>query len=233
MEKRAGDNLIWEGDPHFGDWLSFASTRSDYMGAYTLKDLIATAYFSYSSSIVAKVAEILSKEKDASYYRDLSEKVRLAFNEEFVTSTGRLVSHTQTAYTLALAFDLLDEETADKSAGKMLLKTTKDLIHYSQKVRKNLTEAYRLRAINFWLLNKPNKALKNFNKSIKTAISFDGNLELSRTYFEAGKFLRDSNNKKERINGMNGTECLIKAKSMFEEMNLQWDLKEHEKYLEG
>jgi len=119
MEKRAGDNLIWEGDPHFGDWLSFASTRSDYMGAYTLKDLIATAYFSYSSSIVAKVAEILSKEKDASYYRDLSEKVRLAFNEEFVTSTGRLVSHTQTAYTLALAFDLLDEETADKSAAHL------------------------------------------------------------------------------------------------------------------
>jgi alpha-L-rhamnosidase len=89
------------------------------MGAYTLKDLIATAYYSYSSSIVAKVAEILGNEKDASYYRDLSEKVRLAFNEEFVTSTGRLVSHTQTAYTLALAFDMLDDETANKSAGHL------------------------------------------------------------------------------------------------------------------
>jgi len=116
MNERAGENLIWEGDPHFGDWLSFASTRSDYMGAYTLKDLIATAYYAYSSSIVAKVADILGNEKDASYYRELSEKVRLAFNREFVTSTGRLVSHTQTAYTLALAFDLLDEETADLSA---------------------------------------------------------------------------------------------------------------------
>ena len=30
---------------------------------------------------------------------------------------------------------------------------------------------------------------------------------------------------------MNGTECLLKARSMFEEMNLQWDLKEYEKYI--
>ncbi len=119
MKERAGEDLIWEGDPHFGDWLSFASTRSDYMGAYTLKDLIATAYYAYSSSIVAKVADILGNETDATYYQELSEKVRLAFNEEFVTSTGRLVSHTQTAYTLALAFDLLDEETAEKGAAHL------------------------------------------------------------------------------------------------------------------
>ncbi len=116
MEARAGENLIWEGDPHFGDWLSFASTRSDYMGAYTLKDLIATAYYAYSSSIVGKVADILGYEKEATHYQQLSEQVRLAFNKEFVTSSGRLVSHTQTAYTLALAFDLLDKETAVKSA---------------------------------------------------------------------------------------------------------------------
>jgi alpha-L-rhamnosidase len=128
MEQRAGEDLIWEGDPHFGDWLSFASTRSDYMGAYTLKDLIATAYYSYSSSIVARVADILGIEKDAGYYRELSEKVRLAFNEEFVTPKGRLVANTQTAYTLALAFDLLDEETAKKSAA-FLAKDVEEFRH--------------------------------------------------------------------------------------------------------
>jgi hypothetical protein len=30
---------------------------------------------------------------------------------------------------------------------------------------------------------------------------------------------------------MNGTECLIKARSMFKEMNLQWDLAKYEKYI--
>ena len=116
MKQRAGEDLIWDGDPHFGDWLSFASTRSDYMGAYTLKDLIATAYYAYSSSIVAKVALVLGKEDDAVYYSKLSNKVKEAFNEEFVTPNGRLVANTQTAYTLALAFGLLDEEQAKKAA---------------------------------------------------------------------------------------------------------------------
>ncbi len=116
MKQRAGDDLIWDGDPHFGDWLSFDASRSDYMGAYTVKELIATAYFSYSSQLVSKTASVLGNETDANYYSDLSQQVKKAFNAEFVTPNGRLVAHTQTAYTLALAFDLLDEETAEKSA---------------------------------------------------------------------------------------------------------------------
>ncbi len=116
MKERAGEDLIWTGDSHFGDWLAFASNRSDYMGAYTVKDLIATAYYSYSSSIVAKTAAILGYEKEARYYTQLSEQIKKAFKEEFVTPNGRLVAHTQTAYTLALAFDMLDSETAKKSA---------------------------------------------------------------------------------------------------------------------
>jgi len=117
MEEHAGDDYIWqENDHHYGDWLAYASTRSDYMGAYTAKDLIATAYFAYSSSIVARVASILGRNEDAEYFSDLSGKVREAFNLEYVTPNGRLVANTQTAYTLALAFNLLDEATAQKSA---------------------------------------------------------------------------------------------------------------------
>nr|NQU89914.1 AAA family ATPase [Bacteroidota bacterium] len=121
----------------------------------------------------------------------------------------------------------------DDGDRKTMLKTSKQLIKHANKAKKNLTEAYGLRAIALWLLNKPSGAIRNFEKSIKSGLSYDCTLELSRTYFEAGKFLRDPKNKKERINGMNGTECLMKAKSMFEEMNLQWDLMEYEKYLEG
>ena len=116
MKQRAGADLIWDGDQHFGDWLSFDVSRSDYMGAYTTKDLIATAYYSYSSRLVSMVASVLGKEVDARYFSELSNKVKGAFNDEFVTPNGRLVSHTQTAYTLALAFDLLDENTAGKAA---------------------------------------------------------------------------------------------------------------------
>jgi class 3 adenylate cyclase len=114
--------------------------------------------------------------------------------------------------------------------GKVLLRTTGDLIKFAQKARAHLTEAYRLHAVAYSILNKPSRAVNNFKRSIQAGTSYGGNLELSRTYFEVGKFLRDPKNKKERLNGMNGTECLMKAKSMFEEMNLQWDLAEYEKY---
>ncbi len=141
--------------------------------------------------------------------------------------------HTQ--YLIAKSYIEIGELKAkpqNTSEGKFALKTTKELIKKARNVRKSLPEAYRLRAIIFTILNKPKKALRNFDKSIKSAQSFGGKLELSRTYFDVGKFLHDPKNKKERINGMNGTECLKKAKTMFEEMNLQWDLKEYEKYVE-
>jgi len=127
----------------------------------------------------------------------------------------------------------LKGDSPGKTSAKRTLKTTNDLIKNAQKVRKNLPEAYRLKAIVLWLLNKPSKALRNFDKSIKAGLSFEGKLELSRTYFETGKFLSDTKNKKTKLNGMNATEFLKKAKSMFEEMNLEWDLKEYEKYMNG
>lgn len=117
MEKHAGEDRIWqEDDWHWGDWLSYDASQSDYMGAYTTKDLIATAYFSYSSALVSKVASILGREEDAAYYKNLSDEVKRAFRQEYVTPNGRLVSHTQTAYTLALAFDLLEPQRAGMAA---------------------------------------------------------------------------------------------------------------------
>jgi alpha-L-rhamnosidase len=128
MEEHAGEDLIWDGDFHFGDWLAYDASSPGYMGAYTVTDLIATAYFSYSSGIVARVAEILGKETDAAYYRELSERVAHAFRDEFVTPNGRLVSHTQTAYTLALAFGLLDEKT-EQQAALYLMHNVKEFGH--------------------------------------------------------------------------------------------------------
>ncbi len=116
MKNRAGDDYLWIGDTHFGDWLAFATTRSDYPGATTEKDLIATAYYAHSSKLLAEIAKILGNTGDAEKYSTLSENVKNAFINEFVTPAGRLVSHTQTAYSLALAFNLLPENLVPKAA---------------------------------------------------------------------------------------------------------------------
>ncbi|MCF6333040.1 MAG: glycoside hydrolase family 78 protein [Draconibacterium sp.] len=116
METRAGDDYLWMGDAHFGDWLAFASTSSSYPGATTEKDLIATAYYYYTTGLTSKIAAIIGKPADAEKYKKLAEKIKLAFNDEFVTPNGRLVSHTQTAYALALSFGLLPDNLIDKAA---------------------------------------------------------------------------------------------------------------------
>jgi len=116
MKTRAGEDNLWTGDWHYGDWLAFATTQSDYPGATTEKDLIATAYYSYSSGLLAKIAGIIGRGEDAKKYAQLSENIKKAFIHEFVTPAGRLVSHTQTAYSLALAFNLLPEDLIPKAA---------------------------------------------------------------------------------------------------------------------
>lgn len=117
MENRAGENYLWMGDEHFGDWLAFASTSSDYTGATTEKDLIATAYYYYTTSLTSKIAAVIGKSADSEKYKKLAENIKLAFIDEFVTPNGRLVSHTQTAYALALSFGLLPDNLVEKAAG--------------------------------------------------------------------------------------------------------------------
>jgi alpha-L-rhamnosidase len=116
MRNRAGDDFLWTGDYHFGDWLAYATTQSDYPGATTEKDLIATAYYRYSSMLLSKIAAIIGKTDEAKAYSMLSDKIKTAFIHEYVTPAGRLVSHTQTAYSLALAFDLLPNELIPAAA---------------------------------------------------------------------------------------------------------------------
>ena len=116
MRSRAGDDNLWTGDTHYGDWLAFATNSSSYPGATTNKDLIATAYYSHTSGLLAKIAAIIGENDEAKEYAQLSENIKKAFDHEFVTPAGRLVSNTQTAYCLALSFDLLPENLVPKAA---------------------------------------------------------------------------------------------------------------------
>jgi len=109
IRREAGDRYIWSSGFSYGDWLAFATTRSDYPGATTDKDLIQTAYFARSTALLQQTAQILGKMADATTYAALLEQIKTAFQKEFVTPNGRLSSNTQTAYSLALAFDLLPE----------------------------------------------------------------------------------------------------------------------------
>jgi alpha-L-rhamnosidase len=117
--KRAGDSYIWAGDPHFGDWLAFASNASDYPGATTGKDLIATAFFAHSTDLLQRAALVLGKKDDAARLGEQVGKIKTAFRHEFVTDTGRVGEDTQTAYVLALQFDLLPDDLRPVAARRL------------------------------------------------------------------------------------------------------------------
>jgi alpha-L-rhamnosidase len=120
MRAQAGDSYLWTKGFHFGDWLAFQTTRADYPGATTDKDLIATAYFAHSTDLVARAAEVLGRREDARSYRALFEHIRAAFEREYVTATGRLTSNTQTAYVLALDFGLLPDSLRADAARRLV-----------------------------------------------------------------------------------------------------------------
>ncbi|NQT27749.1 family 78 glycoside hydrolase catalytic domain [candidate division KSB1 bacterium] len=116
MESKAEDNYLWLYDWHYGDWLSYDASSPSYMGAYTAIDLIATAYFAYSTDLLGRIAQVLDKPEEAEEYQNLSKKIKQAFQDEYVTQNGRLIADTQTAYTLALSMKLVPEAMIEKVA---------------------------------------------------------------------------------------------------------------------
>jgi len=120
--QRAGNEYIWKNDFQYGDWLAYTAPNSEarsYPGATTGKDLIATAFFAYSTDLLGRTAQVLGKKDDAARYGDLLAKIKAAFRREFVTDTGRVGENTQTAYALALQFDLLPEELRPVAAQRL------------------------------------------------------------------------------------------------------------------
>jgi len=106
---KAGDNYLWQNEHTFGDWLAYSTNRSDYPGATTSKDFVRQAYFARSTDLIVRTAKVLGKKDDAKKYSRLLREIKKAFLDEFVTPNGRLSSDTQTAYSLAITFDLLPE----------------------------------------------------------------------------------------------------------------------------
>ena len=119
MKKQAGDSYLWTNGTHYGDWLAFATNRSDYPGATTDKDMLATAFYAYSTSLMEKTARVLGRDQEAESYASLWKRIQEAFVKEYVTANGRMASNTQTAYTIALNFGLLPEGLRAQAADRL------------------------------------------------------------------------------------------------------------------
>ncbi|MBL8028590.1 MAG: family 78 glycoside hydrolase catalytic domain [Fibrobacteres bacterium] len=115
----------------FGDWLAIDMEGSECGRTPTPRDLIATAYFARTAEIVAKAAEIIGKSADAKRFTSLHNKIREAFNREFVAPSGLLVGDTQTSYLLALGFNLLSGRAKERAVERLVSNLEKRNWHLS------------------------------------------------------------------------------------------------------
>lgn len=122
MTSQAGENGLWQSGFQYGDWLGLDAERTglvdERVGA-TDPYFAANVSYADSTRILAETADLLGYTEDARHYTELSEKIRDAFRREYITSTGRMVSETQTALTLALHFDMLPEEYRAAAAARL------------------------------------------------------------------------------------------------------------------
>ncbi len=116
IRNKAGDSYLWKGGSVFGDWLFYKSMQQTENDGYTSPDMIATMFYAYSTKLLSKAAAVLNNKGDEKIYSALFEKIKAAFNRNYVTPEGRITSESQTGYVLALNFGLLPQDMEPKAA---------------------------------------------------------------------------------------------------------------------
>jgi alpha-L-rhamnosidase len=120
MQENSKDDL-WNTGFHFGDWLFYRPfDDNDGRSAITDKYLIAQTFYAHSTQLLINASKVLGRREDTEKYSELLDRIKEAFVKEYMTPNGRLVSSSQTAYVLALNFDMLPEKLRRGAAEKLV-----------------------------------------------------------------------------------------------------------------
>lgn len=102
------EEFLWIGNRHLGDWLDLENIQ-DEAEQIRHDDFIASAYFAYSTEILAKALKVIGR--DGSEYERLHENIVAAFRKRFSEYK------TQTECVLALEFGLAEDK--EKTAAQL------------------------------------------------------------------------------------------------------------------
>ena len=108
---------------------------------------------------------------------------------------------------------------------KRAKRSRKTALRVSRKYPPNRTETLRLAGVLDWLCGKHKNALKWLARSVETGERLGALTELSRTYFETAKRLLAGEGRIRRADGLNGEAYLEKARTMFQDLGLDQDLR--------
>ena len=128
-DDKDGSKRLWLTGTHYADWLALDGNYPGGVYGATDPGMIASAYYYYSTNIVAKAAKILGKEEDGAYYEKLAAEIYDAFVREYFTPGGRLAIDTMTGYTVALFMGLTPDFAYEKVCRGLLNKLKKNFYH--------------------------------------------------------------------------------------------------------
>lgn len=97
FQRDNSDGLIRKAS-EYADWLN--------LDAPTSEELVSTAFFAHGAALMAKIAALLGKPKDAREFEDLFRAIKVAYIGRFIAPDGALRENTQTAALLTLRFGL-------------------------------------------------------------------------------------------------------------------------------
>ena len=120
IKNNCGENGLWQTGFQYGDWLALDKEESADRTGATDKYMIANAYYLYVTEFVKKTAEVPGKAEEAEKYGDLYETTLDAFQREYYTETGCIVSETQKGAILSLYFNLAREKDRKRILNTLL-----------------------------------------------------------------------------------------------------------------
>lgn len=120
---------LWHTGTHYADWLALDGKYPGGVYGATEPGFIASAYYCFSTEILAKAAKILGKDDDASYFGKLAEEIRAAFQSEYFTPNGKLAVDTMTAYVIVLYMNLAPEGALSRVRAGLMNRLQKNFYH--------------------------------------------------------------------------------------------------------
>ncbi|MBE5910135.1 glycoside hydrolase family 78 protein [Pseudobutyrivibrio sp.] len=118
MTAHSKEDVLFNYGLQFGDWVALDAEEGSYFGA-TPVEYTCSAYYTYVTGLFSQMAKAIGRDKEASEYGALYNRLRKSFNDHFVNDKNEITVETQTAQIVALYFNLVDGEVRKNAVTKL------------------------------------------------------------------------------------------------------------------